>query len=98
MTTGRETRRPSMISPPYDPGAEVPLIGDGVTQGIVRIGDTGRRPMRPMASTVQAYLRHLHARGFTGAPIPLGTDEQGRGVLTFVPADVPADPWPPRVS
>jgi Ser/Thr protein kinase RdoA (MazF antagonist) len=87
-----------MISPPYDPGAEVPLIGDGVTQGIVRIGDTVRRPMRPMTSTVQAYLRHLHDRGFTGAPIPLGTDEQGREVLTFVPGDVPAEPLPPQCA
>ncbi|HKN50583.1 MAG TPA: hypothetical protein VJ010_10195 [Actinomycetota bacterium] len=79
-----------MIIPPYGPGAEVPLIGDGVTQGIVRIGDTVRRPMRPMTATVQAYLRHVYARDFTGAPFPLGTDEQGREVLTFVPGDVPA--------
>ena len=91
-----------MTSPPYDPlfppGAEVPLIGDGVTQGIVRVGDTVRRPTRPMTATVQAYLRHLHARGFTGAPIPLGTDERGREVLTFVPGDVPAEPLPPQCA
>ena len=30
------------------------LIGDGVTQGIVRIGDTVRRPLRPCA---EAWLR-----------------------------------------
>ncbi|HEY2667743.1 MAG TPA: aminoglycoside phosphotransferase family protein [Actinomycetota bacterium] len=87
-----------MTSPPYDPDTEVPLIGDGVTRGIVRIGDTVRRPMRPMTSTVQAYLRHLHARGFTAAPIPLGTDEQGREVLTFLPGDVPAEPLSPQCA
>ena len=53
------------------------LIGDGVTQGIVRIGDTVRRPLRPFSLTVQAYLAHLRDAGFTGAPLPLGIDEQG---------------------
>ena len=45
------------------------LIGDGVTQGIVRIGDTVRRPLRPLSLTVQAYLAHLRDAGFTvGSP------------------------------
>ncbi|MFN2591575.1 MAG: phosphotransferase enzyme family protein, partial [Candidatus Dormibacteria bacterium] len=112
MTTVRETRRPSMTNPPYGPSlppgagvplaegprAEVPLVGDGVTRGIVRIGDTVRRPTRPMTATVQAYLRHLHARGFTGAPLPLGTDEHGREMLSFVPGDVPMEPLPPQCA
>ena len=65
-----------------------PLIGDGVTQGIVRIGDTVRRPLRPFSRTIQVYLAHLRDAGFTGAPLPLGVDEQGREVLSFVPGDV----------
>jgi hypothetical protein len=44
------------------------LTGDGVTQGIVRIGDTVRRPLRPFSLTVQAYLAHLRDAGFAGAP------------------------------
>ena len=64
-----------------------PLIADGVTQGIVRIGDTVRRPLRPFSLTVQAYLAHLRDAGFAGAPRPLGVDEQGREVLSFVPGD-----------
>jgi hypothetical protein len=63
------------------------LTGDGVTPGIVRIGDTVRRPLRPFSLTVQAYLAHLRDAGFTGAPLPLGIDEQGREVLSFVPGD-----------
>ena len=47
------------------------LTGDGVTQGIVRIGDTVRRPLRPFSLTIQAYLAHLRDAGFTGAPLPL---------------------------
>jgi hypothetical protein len=74
------------------------LIGDGVTQGIVRIGDTVRRPLRPFSLTVQAYLAHLRDAGFAGAPLPLGVDEQGREVLSFVPGDVPRNPLPPETA
>jgi hypothetical protein len=65
-----------------------PLVGDGVTAGIVRIGDTVRRPLRPFSLTVQAYLAHLRDAGFAAAPLPFGVDEQGREVLSFVPGDV----------
>ena len=75
-----------------------PLTGDGVTQGIVRIGDTVRRPLRPFSLTVQAYLAHLRDAGFTGAPRPLGVDEQGREVLSFVPGDVPRSPLPAEAA
>jgi hypothetical protein len=74
------------------------LTGDGVTQGSVRIGDTVRRPLRPFSLTVQAYLAHLRDAGFTGAPLPLGVDEQGREVLSFVPGDVPRNPLPPETA
>ncbi len=74
------------------------LIGDGVTQGIVRIGDTVRRPLRPFSLTVRAYLAHLRDAGFTGAPLPFGVDEQGREVLSFVPGDVPRNPLPPETA
>src|ERR1700751_237826 len=74
------------------------LTGDGVTQGIVRIGDTVRRPLRPFSLTVQAYLGHLREAGFTGAPLPLGADEQGREMLSFVPGDVPRNPLPPETA
>ena len=75
-----------------------PLTGDGVTAGIVRIGDTVRRPVRPFTATVQAYLAHLHQAGFTAAPVPLGVDEQGREVLSYVPGEVPRNPLPPETA
>ena len=74
------------------------LTGDGVTQGIVRIGDTVRRPLRPFSLSVQAYLAHLRDAGFTGAPLPFGVDEQGREMLSFVPGDVPRNPLPPETA
>jgi aminoglycoside phosphotransferase (APT) family kinase protein len=77
---------------------EEPLIGDGVTPGIVRIGDTVRRPVRPFTATIHAYLSHLHGTGFTAAPIPQGIDGQGREVLSFVQGDVPREPLPPETA
>ena len=69
------------------------LASEGVTH-VVRIGDTVRRPIRPFTPAVHAYLTHLHSSGFTAAPEPLGYDQQGREILSFVPGEVPVDPLP----
>jgi hypothetical protein len=47
---------------------------------------------------VQAYLAHLRDAGFAGAPLPLGVDEQGREVLSFVAGDVPRNPLPAEAA
>ncbi|WP_419999723.1 phosphotransferase enzyme family protein [Streptomyces boninensis] len=73
--------------------AEQPLSGGNVSDGVVRIGDTVRRPSGPWTPAVHALLGHLHAAGFTAAPRPLGIDEQGREVLTFMPGQMV---WPDR--
>ena len=69
------------------------LAGDGLTR-VVRVGRTVRRTPRPSTATVHAFLRHLHDAGFTDVPEPLGWDEQGREVLSFVEGDVPDNPLP----
>jgi len=96
--TEQPTSGPAAEGPSAREPDEEPLVGDGVTAGIVRIGDTVRRPVRPFSATVQAYLAHLHRAGFAGAPVPLGTDEQGREILSFVPGDVPREPLPPDTA
>jgi Ser/Thr protein kinase RdoA (MazF antagonist) len=68
-------------------GHEQPLPGRGAP-GVVRVGDTVRKPAGPWTDGVDAVLRHLHAVGFTGAPLPLGRDEQGRQVLEFIPGEM----------
>ena len=76
--------------------AEVPLPGGDVTEGVVRVGDTVRRPHQPQSDFVAVYLRHLERAGFDGAPQWLGVDGQGRDVLDFLPGDVPGappEPW-----
>jgi hypothetical protein len=42
---------------------------------------------------VHALLSYLHSAGFDGAPRPLGIDQRGREVLSFIPGTVP---WPGR--
>jgi Ser/Thr protein kinase RdoA (MazF antagonist) len=74
---------------------ETPLSGGNMTGGVVRVGDTVRRPAGPWTPAVHALLAHLHAVGFGGAPRPLGIDERGREVLTYLPGVVP---WPDRVE
>jgi hypothetical protein len=70
------------------------LLATGGVTDVVRVGDTVRRPTRPFTATIQTYLKHLHSKGFRDAPIPLGYDEQGREVLSYVDGDVPQEPLP----
>lgn len=69
--------------------------GVGNDGAVVRVGDTVRRPVGPHTATAQAFLAHLAAHGFTGAPAPLGYDEAGREVVSYVPGDVPVEDPPP---
>ena len=80
------------------PREEVPLLGGDVTEGVVRVGDTVRRPLGPHSLLVHGVLRHLEASGFTGAPRLLGVDERGREILTFVEGEVAGRPWPSWVA
>lgn len=46
---------------------EIPLLGGDVTEGVVRIGATVRRPVGPNGAAIHA-LAHLEQVGFEGAP------------------------------
>jgi ADP-ribose pyrophosphatase YjhB (NUDIX family) len=70
---------------------ELPLTGGRVTEGVVRLGDTVRRPLQPNAALVRAVLRELEERGFEDAPRWLGADEKGRETYSFVEGAVPPD-------
>lgn len=76
----------------FPDGPEIELPAGDVTVGVVRIGDTVRRPRQESSERVAAYLRHLESVGFDGAPRYLGVDRQGRDVLTFLDGDVPGSP------
>jgi hypothetical protein len=74
---------------------EIPLTGGRSSAGVVRVGDTVRRPAAPWTPVVQQWLAHMRDSGFTGAPRPLGFDEHGREVLAFIEGDVLAIPQDP---
>jgi hypothetical protein len=74
---------------------EVPLTG-GTLHAVVRVGDTVRRPAGPWTPTVHALLRHIRDRGFDLAPEPLGYDDSGREIVSFIPGSTVgwSLPWP----
>jgi hypothetical protein len=76
----------------FPDGPEVELPAGDVTVGVVRIGDTVRRPRQDTSERVADYLRHLEEAGFDGAPRYLGVDAQGRDVLTYLAGEVPGAP------
>jgi hypothetical protein len=84
---------------PDDAQDELPLAGGmGSGGAVVRVGDTVRRPVRPWSATVAAFLRHLEAVGFDGAPRHLGRDDRGREILSFIEGDVGVPPFPRWVA
>jgi hypothetical protein len=68
---------------------EVSLSGGRLTAGVVRVGDTVRRPGGAHSDFVTRLLCHLEAVGFDGAPRALGVDDRGRDVLTYIDGWVP---------
>jgi Ser/Thr protein kinase RdoA (MazF antagonist) len=67
------------------------LTGGRVTAGVVRVGETLRRPRQPNSAFVRALLAHLEGQGFDAAPCYLGADEHGREIFTFQLGEVLAD-------
>lgn len=78
---------------PVPPEVEVPLTGGNVTAGLVRVGQTVRRPQTPYAARIRGVLAQLEHAGVEGVPRYLGTDDQGREVVSYLPGstDFPAD-------
>ena len=68
----------------------------GNAGGAVRVGDTVRRATGPWTPSVHSLLQHLDRVGFVQAPKPLGIDEHGREVLSFLPGNTVGTtrPWP----
>jgi hypothetical protein len=76
--------------------AEEQLTGGVANKGaVVRVGDTVRRPRGPWSAATRSLLGHLEAVGFEEAPRYLGTDEQGRDVLSYIEGTVALPPFPP---
>jgi len=68
-----------------------PLWGGRTTLGVVKIGETVRRPATPNSVFVRSLLMHLELSGFAGAPRYLGMDEDNRDVFSYLPGEVPSE-------
>ena len=76
------------------PDAEPEMLLGGLVAGrVVKVGDTVRRGSGPWTATIQALLAHLQAKGFP-SPRPLGLDDEGREVVSFLPGRCSNWPWP----
>ena len=69
---------------------EIALPAGRITPGVVRIGETVRRPAKASSSFVAELLAHLEARGCSWAPRYRGRDASGRDVLSYLAGSVPA--------
>lgn len=76
---------------------EVKLPGGNVG-GAVHVGDTVRRPAGRWTPTIQRLLGTLADAGIPEVPRPLGLDDHGREVVSYIPGDTVADEdrWPRR--
>jgi Ser/Thr protein kinase RdoA (MazF antagonist) len=70
---------------------EVPLTGGRVTAGVVRVGDTVRRPPTRNSPFVRQLLAHFEAAGVSCVPRFLGIDALGRDSLSFLHGEVPSE-------
>lgn len=71
------------------PADAVLLTGGRISTGVVRVGETVRRPACASSGFMAALLELLARQGFTGAPRYLGQDG-GADLLSFIPGTVPA--------
>ena len=71
-----------------DPSQEILLSGGRITDGVVRVANTVRRPGSTASPFVRSLLNHLETKGCSVAPHYLGTDEQGRDILTYISGSV----------
>lgn len=71
------------------------LLRGGNTSDVVRVGATVRRPTGHWTPAVHALLRYLEAAGFPESPRVLGSDGQGREILSFIDGETTMQhPWP----
>jgi Ser/Thr protein kinase RdoA (MazF antagonist) len=72
---------------------EEPMFGGLANARVFRVGNTVRRPAGDWTPTVHALLQHLQGKGFP-APKPMGLDDKGREIVSYLPGEAGLRPWP----
>jgi hypothetical protein len=70
------------------------ILGAGVTT-VVRVGDAVHRTPGIWTASVHALLKHIREGGFLAAPQVLGSDGEGREILSYIEGKVSNYPLPP---
>jgi hypothetical protein len=70
---------------PGEPDGHEEALAGGNMTAVVRVGDTVRRAAGPWTPTIHAFMRHLRVSGFKTVPEPLGIDDRGREIISFLP-------------
>jgi len=65
------------------------LLTGGFVNRVTRVGETVRREAGAWTPTIHRLLSHARRKGLSWVPEPLGLDELGREVLSFIPGEVP---------
>ncbi|RUR04982.1 phosphotransferase enzyme family protein [Legionella sp. km772] len=73
-------------------------LSGGRENQIIKIGNTVHRPTGRWTKQIHELLLHLRQSGFYAAPEPLGFDEQGREIVSFIEGDVSNYPLSPNAS
>jgi hypothetical protein len=71
----------------------VPLEGGNMT-GATRYGENVHRTAGDWTPAVHRLLTHLSGNGIDWVPTPVGVDDDGREIVTFLSGTVPHDPMP----
>lgn len=64
-----------------------PLEGGNMSQ-VVKSGNRVLRTATPASKTIQEFLRHLRNEGIDWVPEPLGFDDSGKEILSYIPGTV----------
>jgi hypothetical protein len=75
---------PLDVAPRNNPAPVPRLCDSGRMDGIVRIGDTVRRPGQTNTELVARVLRLLETEGVPWAPRFVGMDDEGREILSWI--------------
>lgn len=70
---------------------EIPLRGGRSTDGVVRIGNTLRRPHKQESEFANTILKYLERHGYPYSQRYLGRDEYGRDTFAFIEGYVPSE-------
>ena len=70
----------------------------GRTNKIIRTEDCVHRPTGPWTNQVHKFLNHLRKNGFYSAPEPVGFDDKGLEIVSFIKGEVSNYPLSPNAS